>query len=777
MGVCVLWWFLLLLLDPGLSDITSQTRASGSQNQDQDQDQDQDQNQNQPSLVRHKREWVWNSLYVEEERELSGPFKIGKLKSTRKVEVKHFKIQGEGVDSIFTVDQHGDLFVNRKLDREEKATYHLTAQMFDGNNNLVEQAGEFVVQVTDLNDNTPVFAQNYNASVRERSTIDTVVTEVKATDADDPTTANGELRYTIRPGGNQSPFTIDSEKGVLKVSGSVSLDREVQSRYVVVVEAKDMRGIAQGNTATTSVTITVTDGNDNMASFTQRSYEFRVPEDQSVGGRLGVLQLEDRDEIQNKQPVFTVPPLFNGRFKLEPNPSKDGALLLAQPLDFETQSSFSFDVQVKESGLLSPADNKDSAVTQARVSVVVLDVDEPPVFSKPLYSFSVLEEMMVDNVGGVTAKDPDREGKDISYSVVEKDCPVSINPLTGQLSTRRKLDRELLAAYQCQVKAQEEPNGLASFVKVNVRVLDINDNEPELEVDDVYVCEGDQTGVEVGIVRASDRDEQPATFTFHLAKPHANFSLIDNKNGSARIVLNQGGFSLDDPRDYTLEVGINDGGRPAKNSLTSLSIKVCVCDREQRIPTQCKTMAHLRMGVSVHALIAILLCILTILVIVILMVIRRRYHKEALVSMGKSSGGEIHEQLVTYDEEGGGEMDTNGYDVSILTSARHQGAGLYARVHKAPPPPPTACKGDMALMIEVKKEEADGDREGIPYDTLHIYGYEGGEGSLAGSLSSMDSSSSGSNLDYDFLSDWGPRFRSLAELYGVEGPPRGYSPY
>lgn len=25
------------------------------------------------------------------------------------------------------------------------------------------------------------------------------------------------------------------------------------------------------------------------------------------------------------------------------------------------------------------------------------------------------------------------------------------------------------------------------------------------------------------------------------------------------------------------------------------------------------------------------------------------------------NSGEIHEQLVTYDEEGGGEMDTNGY--------------------------------------------------------------------------------------------------------------------
>ncbi|TNN32839.1 Cadherin-5 [Liparis tanakae] len=46
------------------------------------------------------------------------------------------------------------------------------------------------------------------------------------------------------------------------------------------------------------------------------------------------------------------------------------------------------------------------------------------------------------------------------------------------------------------------------------------------------------------------------------------------------------------------------------------------------------------------------------LVIVILFVMRKRYQKDSLV--GLKNNGEIHEQLVTYDEEGGGEMDTNG---------------------------------------------------------------------------------------------------------------------
>ncbi|KAM4607404.1 cadherin-5 [Polymixia lowei] len=735
-----------------------------------------------PVLSRQKRAWIWNSLYVEEEKPAPSPYKIGQLKSNRKVEVKRFTIEGDGANSIFTVDHKGDLFVTKSLDREEKSAYNLTARMYDGNNMLVEDAGEFIVQVTDINDNSPVFPKTYNASIMERSRIGTKVIQVKATDADDPTTANGELRYSLRPEGDRSLFEIDTISGVITAKTD-SLDRETKSQYVVVVQAQDTRGMASGSTATTSVIITITDTNDNMASFTRQTYELHVPENQKLIEKIGTLELEDRDQIQNKDPEFTVTPPFNNIFAVERSPNKDGNLVLKQALDYETKSSYSFTVHVRERNLQFPADNKDRAVTKAQVNIRVIDVDEAPVFSKMIYSFNVMEETMVTNIGTVTARDPDKANKRIRYSIENKDCPVGINPVTGQLFTVRKLDRELESTHMFQVRAQEEPSGLQSFVKVNILVQDINDNEPELVVDDVFVCENDMAKTVIGTLRAADKDEHPALFRFSLSPPNANFSIRENSNNSAVIRLEQGTFSLDDPRDYILQVKIEDGGQPSKTSITPLTIKVCRCDA-RRVHTQCKA-AALRMGVSVHALIAILLCILTILVIVILIVMRRRFQKESLASMKNS--GEIHEQLVTYDEEGGGEMDTNGYDVSILTSARHDGSmlrhpdlaphpSLYAMVQKpvqhAQPP---ACKGDMAVMIEVKKDEADHDRDGFPYDTLHIYGYEGRD-SLAGSLSSLESSSTGSNLDYDFLSDWGPRFRTLAELYGVDGPDR-HHPY
>ncbi|XP_008288502.1 cadherin-5 [Stegastes partitus] len=727
-----------------------------------------------PVLLRQKREWIWNSLYVEEEKPAPIAYKIGQLKSSQPVEVKRFKIEGEGANTIFTVDQKGDLFVTRALDREEKNLYHLTARMYDGNNKLIEDSGHFVVQVTDLNDNSPVFSRPFNGSIMERSPIGTKVLAVQATDADDPTTANGELRYSLTSDGDMSAFEIDSITGMISCRIN-SLDRESQSQYVVVVRARDMRGMASGSTATTSVSIKINDLNDNMASFTKKTFELEVPEDHKLNELVETLQLEDRDTDQNKEPIFSIQGDSSRMFSLELSQDKNGNLMLRKPLDFEKTSSYTFTVQVREN-LRFPADNVNSAVTSAQVTVRVLDVDEPPVFSQDIYTFTVMEELNVNNIGTVSARDPDRAAKSIRYSIMDKDCPITINPLTGQLSTSRRLDRELEATHMFQVKAQEEPSGLESFVKVNIIVQDMNDNKPELSVDEMFVCENDDTNTVIGTLRATDKDDRPASFSFSLDSESANFSIRDFGNNSAVLLVKQGPFSLDDPKEYSVDVRISDGGQPIQTSVTKMAIKSCRCDA-RRAALQCKVGAP-RMGVSVHALVAILLCILTILVIVILFAMRKRYQKDSLSSMKNS--GEIHEQLVTYDEEGGGEMDTNGYDVSILSSAcndgsllRHQNQNqhhpsLYALVQK-PSQQPAACKGDMAAMIEVKKDEADHDRDGFPYDTLHIYGYEGPE-SLAGSLSSLDSSSTGSNLDYDFLSDWGPRFRSLAELYGVDGP-------
>ena len=78
--------------------------------------------------------------------------------------------------------------------------------------------------------------------------------------------------------------------------------------------------------------------------------------------------------------------------------------------------------------------------------------------------------------------------------------------------------------------------------------------------------------------------------------------------------------------------------------------------------------------------------------------------------------------------------------------------------------PPTYTDDVMALIMK-NKMGADED-EDYPADYVTNFEHEG-SASLATSLSSLQSSSSG-DQDYNYLNNFGPRFRKLADMYGEE---------
>lgn len=62
----------------------------------------------------------------------------------------------------------------------------------------------------------------------------------------------------------------------------------------------------------------------------------------------------------------------------------------------------------------------------------------------------------------------------------------------------------------------------------------------------------------------------------------------------------------------------------------------------------------------------------------------------------------------------------------------------------------------------------DGDPVANPYDDLRHYAYEG-DGNSGGSLSSLNSGSDADeDLEFEYLHNFGPRFKKLADMYGQE---------
>lgn len=79
-----------------------------------------------------------------------------------------------------------------------------------------------------------------------------------------------------------------------------------------------------------------------------------------------------------------------------------------QPLDFETKKAYTFKVEASNQHVDHRFHSAGPFHDTATVKISVLDVDEPPVFTKPLYAMEVFEDTPVGTIiGAVTAQDLD----------------------------------------------------------------------------------------------------------------------------------------------------------------------------------------------------------------------------------------------------------------------------------------------------------------------------------------------------------------------------------
>lgn len=134
---------------------------------------------------------------------------------------------------------------------------------------------------------------------------------------------------------------------------------------------------------------------------------------------------------------------------------------------------------------------------------------------------------------------------------------------------------------------------------------------------------------------------------------------------------------------------------------------------------------------------------------------------------------DVRENIVCYDDEGGGEEDTEAFDMFALrhlnqTNQTCRDPDLHPPGLPRTPESRTDKNQLFQEFIRDRLQEADLDLTLPPYDSLETYAFEG-SGSAAESLSSLNSLDSlkllESEQNYDFLREWGPRFKKLADLY------------
>ncbi|KAF3703816.1 Cadherin-20 F-cadherin MN-cadherin Precursor [Channa argus] len=577
-------------------------------------------------------------------------------------------------------------------------------------------------------------------------------------------------------------------RGVVRVS-LADMDRETRENYTVVIQAKDMGGQLGGLAGTTTVNITLSDVNDNPPMFDQRLYQMSVPESVPVGSVVGRIWAKDRDIGVNAEMKYSIID-GDGRdtFDISTDPTNlFGIITVKKPLNFENKLSYTLKVEGANTHLDPAFRHRGPFKDVTIVHVSVEDVDEPPVFDLPAYYIELPEDSEIGTmVKTVTARDPDAANNTVRYSIERSSDPEKyfyIEITSGSLMTVRSLDREEIGWHNITVLAMEmnNPTQIAS-VSVAVKVLDVNDNPPSLtHYLEAYMCENAKAGQLIQTVTAVDPDEPLGGqhFYYSLAPEAANnpnFTLRDNQDNTAWILTRRGGWSQQDQTTFYLPISISDGEQPVQTSTSTLTIRVCSCDQEGNVMS-CNAEAYsLPASLSRGALIAILACIFVLLVMILLMLSLRTHRKKPYLCDEEEN---VHENIVRYDDEGGGEEDTEAFDIAAMWNPReaHQHLGkmrqdMLPEIESLSRYVPQACVmgggGDSSVhgYVLAKLLEADMDPCAPPYDSLQTYAYEG-EGSVAESLSSLQSGTSNTDHEYDYLNDWGPRFKKLAEMYGV----------
>ncbi|XP_074012180.1 protocadherin gamma-B5-like [Numenius arquata] len=370
-----------------------------------------------------------------------------------------------------------ELILERELDRERQRSFELVLTAVDGGDPVRSGTVQIRVNVTDANDNAPVFGKSlFEAKLRENVPAGSLVLQVRATDAD--AGSNGRVSYSFGnvPDDVRALFSVDSDSGEVRTAGP--LDFEEKSKYRFGLEARDGGGL----TAHCKVQIDISDENDNAPEITVLSVSSPVPEDAPAGTVVALLNVNDPDSGENGQ----VSCELSGEAPLSIVASSGGSykVVTASALDREEASEHRVTVVARDRG--SP-----SLWSRASLVLEVSDVnDNAPVFEEAAYSAYVAE----NNAAGaavvrVQARDADAGANGrVSYWLAGGSaCAagaaayVSVEARSGAVYAQRSFDYEQCREFAVAVRAQDGgAPARSSTATVRVFVLDRNDNAPRV---------------------------------------------------------------------------------------------------------------------------------------------------------------------------------------------------------------------------------------------------------------------------------------------------------
>uniref|UniRef100_A0A3B5QDL6 Protocadherin 18b n=1 Tax=Xiphophorus maculatus TaxID=8083 RepID=A0A3B5QDL6_XIPMA len=333
------------------------------------------------------------------------------------------------------------------------------------------------------------------------------------------------------------------------------------------------------------VEVEVLDINDNSPHFSRAIVPIEISESASVGTRIPLDGAVDADVGENSLHTYSLTP--NNFFKIDVRTRTDGAkyaeLVVMRELDREVQSSYQLQLTASDNGVPPK-----SGSTLLKISISDSN-DNSPAFDEQAYVINLLENSPLGTlIIDLNATDPDEgtNGK-IVYSFSSHVSPkiletFKINPENGHITLIKKVDYETTASYELDVQAQDMgPNSIPGLCKIVVKIVDVNDNKPEISInlmtpgkeEVAYISEGAPVDTFIALVRVDDMDAGLNGEVVCRLHGHGHFRLQKTHEKNYMILTN---VSLDREKrsEYSLTVMAEDKGSPSLSTIKHFTVQV-----------------------------------------------------------------------------------------------------------------------------------------------------------------------------------------------------------
>jgi hypothetical protein len=386
---------------------------------------------------------------------------------------------------------------NSAINYEATTSYTYTVTVSDGS--ITSGTETITINITDINDVTPVITASQTFSVNEDVANTTSVGTVAVGDGD--ITATTYSAWTITAGNGDAIFGINGTSGEITVVDNTNLDYESITSYTLTLTVSD--GVNTSSTET--VTVDVNAINDNTPVVTT-SQSFDIAEDIANSGAVGTALATDSDAGTTFSSWTEIGGTGAAIFEIN---AGSGAITVTDnsAINYEATTSYTYTVTV--------SDGSNTSATET-ITINITDINDATPVITTSQTFSVNEDVAnTTSVGTVVVGDGDITATTYSAWTItlgNTNSVFAINGSTGEIivNDANELDFESIESYTLTLTVSDGVN-TSSTETVVVDVNAINDEVPTITSTSTVSI--DENTSDVIFLTATDGDV-PSTLTY-----------------------------------------------------------------------------------------------------------------------------------------------------------------------------------------------------------------------------------------------------------------------